>query len=116
MTRTRTPGHGETVVLADLADEMIRDLPREGAGRSARTIVTGTAMRATMIALAEGHELSEHDAPPAATLHVVRGRIRLRAGDREWPLEAGQLVPIPPQRHSVHADSDAAFLLTVALR
>ena len=57
----------------------------------------------------------QHDAPSAATLFAVRGRIRLQAGEREWPLEAGQLIPIPPQRHSVHADTDAAFLLTVAL-
>jgi quercetin dioxygenase-like cupin family protein len=103
------------VALAELADDLIAHLPRQGAARSARTVVTGTALRATLVALAQGHELSEHDAPPAATLQVVRGRIRLRAGEREWPVEAGQLVPIPPQRHSVHADSDAAFLLTVAL-
>jgi quercetin dioxygenase-like cupin family protein len=115
MTRSGSPGHGEMVVLAELAEAMIADLPQHDAGRSARTIVTGTSMRATMIALAQGHQLAEHDAPPTATLFVVRGRIRLQAGEREWPLEAGQLIPIPPQRHSVHADSDAAFLLTVAL-
>jgi quercetin dioxygenase-like cupin family protein len=115
MTHHGSPGHGEMVVLAELAKTMIADLPAHDAGRSARTIVTGTSMRATLIALAQGHELAEHDAPPAATLYVVNGRIRLQAGDREWPLEAGQLIPIPPQRHAVHADTDAAFLLTVAL-
>ena len=108
-------GHGEMVALAELADDMIADLPQQPAGRSARTVVTGTALRATLIALAQGHELAEHGAPPSATLYVVRGRIRLLAGEREWPLEAGQLIPIPPQRHSVHAESEAAFLLTVAL-
>jgi quercetin dioxygenase-like cupin family protein len=115
MTRTGAPGHGEMVVLAELAETMIAELPLHEAGRTARTIVTGTSMRATLIALGQGHELAEHDAPPAATLFVVRGRIRLQAGEREWPLEAGELIPIPPQRHSVCADSDAAFLLTVAL-
>ena len=115
MTRTGPNVHGEMVVLADLADDLIADLPQHEAGRSARTVVTGTSMRATLIALAQGHELAEHDAPATATLQVVRGRIRLRAGEREWPVEAGQLIPIPPQRHSVQADTDAAFLLTVAL-
>ena len=115
MTRTGPTGHGEMVVLADLADDLIANLPGHGAGRSARTVVTGTSMRATLIALAQGHELAEHDAPPTATLQVVRGRIRLQAGEREWPVDAGQLIPIPPQRHSVKADTDAAFLLTVAL-
>ena len=115
MTHKGSPGHAEMVVLADLAQTLLAELPQHDAGRAARTIVTGTSMRATLIALAEGHELAEHDAPSAATLFVVHGRIRLQAGEREWPLEAGQLIPIPPQRHSVHADTDATFLLTVAL-
>lgn len=115
MNSTDEHQHGETVVLAEVADELIADLPRHHAGRTARTLVSGTAQRATLIALAAGTELAEHDGPRAATLLVVRGSVRLRAGEREWPLDEGRLTTIPPARHSVHADTDAAFLLTVAL-
>ena len=108
--------HGETVVLGEVADELIADLPHHHAGRTARTLVTGESLRATVIALAAGSELAEHDAPRAATLQVLRGSVRLRAGEREWPLTEGQLATIPSARHSVHADTDAAFLLSVALR
>ncbi|HEX5772613.1 MAG TPA: LuxR family transcriptional regulator, partial [Nocardioidaceae bacterium] len=69
-----------------------------------------------VVALKGGEEMSEHDSPPAATLHLIRGSVTLRAGEQEWPLEPGQLVPVPPQRHSVVAHTDSAFLLTVALR
>ena len=108
--------HGRTVALRDVADELIADLPHHHAGRTARTLVTGASLRATVIALAAGAELAEHDPPHAATLQVLRGTVRLRAGEREWPLTEGQLATIPSERHSVQADTDSAFLLSVALR
>ena len=105
----------EMVVLSELADALIADLHNHPAGRSAKTILSGTTMRAVVIALKEGAEMSEHDSPPAATLYVIRGKVTLRSGERDWPLYPGQLVPIPPHRHSVEAHSDSAILLTVAL-
>jgi quercetin dioxygenase-like cupin family protein len=108
--------HGEMVVLSELADTLIADLPNHPAGRTARTILSGTVMRAVVIALADGAEMSEHDSPPAATLYVIRGQVTLRTGEREWPVNPGQLVPIPPRRHAVVAHADSAILLTVALR
>ena len=104
------------VELAELADALIADLSNHSAGRTAKTILSGTVMRAVVIALKEGTEMSEHDSPPAATMQVLKGRVTLKAGEREWVVEPGRLVRVPPQRHSVHAHTDSAFLLTVALR
>jgi quercetin dioxygenase-like cupin family protein len=67
------------------------------------------------MALTAGTGLGEHAAPPAATFHVLSGRARLLAGERTWEVGAGQLVPIPPERHSVETDEDTIILLTVAL-
>ncbi|HEU4512111.1 MAG TPA: LuxR family transcriptional regulator [Nocardioidaceae bacterium] len=104
------------VALPELADALLEDLPNHPAGRAAKTILSGTVMRATMIALGEGVEMAEHDSPPAATLYVVRGDVTLKSGSRSWRLTAGQLAPIPPERHGVVAHADSAILLTVALR
>ncbi len=104
------------VALPELAEALIADLGNHSAGRTAKTILSGTVMRAVVVALKEGAEMSEHDSPPAATLQVITGRVTLRAGDQEWTVEPGQLVQVPPQRHSVQAHVDSAFLLTVALR
>ncbi len=104
------------VALAELADALLDDLPNHAAGRAAKTILSGTVMRATMIALGEGEEMAEHDSPPAATVYVVKGDVTLRSGSRSWRLTAGQLAPIPPERHGVVAHADSAILLTVALR
>ena len=106
----------EMVVLSELADALLADLPHHPAGRAAKTILSGTVMRAVVVALKAGTEMNEHDSPPAATMYVIKGRVSLKAGDREWPVDSGQLIPIPPQRHLVQAHADSAFLLTVALR
>jgi len=103
------------VVLAELADSLIADLRNHSAGRSARTILSGEAMRAVVIALQEGRELAEHDAPRAATLYVIEGKVTLHTGEHELTVYAGQLVPIPSERHSVFAHVDSAVLLTVTL-
>lgn len=108
--------HPDVVALGDLADALLEDLPNHPAGRAAKTILSGTVMRATMIALAGGQEMAEHDSPPAATLQVLRGEVTLGSGSRTWRLGVGQLAPIPPERHGVVAHEDAVVLLTVALR
>ncbi len=44
MSTTEEHEHGETVVLGEVADELIADLPRHHAGRTARTLVTGESL------------------------------------------------------------------------
>ena len=105
----------EVVTLGEVVDALLADLPHHQAGRTARTVVSGAKMRAVVIALREGAEMAEHDAPPAATLQVLRGEVTVVGGDQEWRLSEGRLLPIPPARHSVQAHTDAAVLLTVAL-
>lgn len=108
-------GHPEVSEVDTLATELLKEAREHGSRRAARTLVTGPAQRATLIAMADGAELAEHDAPPAATLHVVTGRVRLHTRDRTWVLENNHLTAIPPQRHGLTALTDAVVLLTVAL-
>jgi quercetin dioxygenase-like cupin family protein len=109
-------GHPEVVALHDLAAELLGTAREHHSRRAARTLVSGTVQRVTLIALAEGADLAEHDAPPAATLQVLQGRVRLQTADREWALDGGHLAAVPPQRHGLTALTDAVVLLTVALR
>lgn len=108
--------HPAVTQLDALADDLLAQARTSSARRSARTLVTGTSLRATLIALAEGSELAEHDAPVAATLQVVAGRVQLRTSDHEQAVETGQLAVIPPVRHGLKALADSVVLLTVALR
>lgn len=82
-------------------------------GRAARTVLHEPGLRATLIALRAGHELADHEAPPAASLYVVSGDVRLVSPTATLTLTAGQLAAIPHERHSLVADVDAVVLLTV---
>jgi quercetin dioxygenase-like cupin family protein len=102
--------------LHALAGELLATAQSEHAGRAGRTLphpVDG--LRQTVIALRAGAELSEHESPGAATLLVIRGRVRLVAGEESVPLGADHICPIPNRRHSLHADEDAVVLLSVAV-
>lgn len=107
---------GGAVDVHAAADDLLRQAKQHPSGRAASTVVSGPVMRATLIALRAGAELGEHESPPAATLHVLRGRVQLRTAQQSWDLEGESLVPIPSERHAVGAGSDAVVLLTVALR
>ena len=99
-----------------MARHQLDEARAASSGRSARTVYGGHehVLRQTLIALAAGHSLDEHENPGEATVHVLHGRIRLVAGKTSWDGRAGDLLIVPAARHSVEALEDAAILLTVA--
>lgn len=98
-----------------LARELLAKAESVPAGRAAETVYGGSEMvlRQTVVALAEGTELAEHDNPGEATIQVLFGRIRLISGDQSWEGRQGNLLVVPNARHSVDAVTAAAIVLTV---
>ena len=104
----------DTVSLSHLAEQHLTQARAASSGRSAQTIHGGheRPLRQTVIALAAGHRLGDHDRPDDATLQVLRGRVRLTAGAETWEGATGDYLAIPDQRHDLEAIEDSAILLT----
>ncbi|BFV58494.1 hypothetical protein KCMC57_up35980 [Kitasatospora sp. CMC57] len=81
-------------------------------GRSAHLLLHDGVLRQTVIALTAGTALDEHNAPLAASVQVLRGRVSLTIAGRRVELTAGQLHPVPQERHGLLAHTDAVVLLT----
>lgn len=99
--------------LTVLAEQHLALARQAEHGRSAHLFLHDGPLRQSVIALAAGAELEEHTAPPAASLHVLRGRVRLTSaagGDTE--LRAGHVLNIPQGRHGLTAVHDAVVLYT----
>ncbi|HMU36692.1 MAG TPA: cupin domain-containing protein [Marmoricola sp.] len=105
----------QSVSLNELADIHLEKARSASAGRSATTVYGDHSheLRQTLIALAQGESLADHESPGEATLQVLVGRVQMTAGDDTWEGIAGDLVPIPSVRHGLQALDDSVFLLTV---
>lgn len=105
----------EKISLTALARQHLTAARAANSGRSAHTVYGGHehALRQTLLALAEGHGLDEHESPGEATLQVIEGRVRLSGADASWEGSPGDHIVIPLTRHSLQALADSVVLLTV---
>ncbi|HEY5201358.1 MAG TPA: LuxR family transcriptional regulator [Acidothermaceae bacterium] len=101
--------------LEALARELLERAAAAGGRRAAETVVGGheLAMRQTVIALCRDVALGEHESPEQATVYVLRGRVRMTAGEDSWEGRVGDLLVVPNARHNLVAVEDCAVLLTV---
>lgn len=106
----------QSISLTTLVDTQLTSARESSSGRSASTVHGGHehALRQTLIALAAGHSLADHESPGEATLQVLRGRVRLTIPAGTWEGTAGDYLVIPAERHGLTAIEDSAVLLTVA--
>lgn len=66
-----------------------------------------------MIALTDGTRMAEDNSPPAASLQVLAGRVRVELDDEmQGEFGEGELWILTHERHSVLALEDSVFLLT----
>ncbi|UCM87763.1 cupin domain-containing protein [Streptomyces marincola] len=98
--------------LTQLADRHLSLAREADHGRSAHLFLHDGPLRQSVIALVAGAELEEHNAPPAASLLVLRGRVRLSSAAGDTDLGASEVMAVPQARHGVTAVEDAVVVLT----
>lgn len=117
MSTLDRPLHG-TALLFDLdAEERAATHPEtlERDGRSSRTLLKDGALRVTLIVLAPGGGIPEHQADGPVTIQPLRGRVEVSFDGQRRGVEAGEILALGPGvRHSVASDDGSAFLLTVS--
>ncbi|WP_109505521.1 LuxR family transcriptional regulator [Nocardioides speluncae] len=108
----------ETVALAVLGEKLLAEARSASSGRYGVTIHGGHrhSLRQTLIGVAAGHVLAEHENASEVTLHLIRGRARVVAGADTVELAPGDYVVIPLEWDSFEALEDAVVLLTAAVR
>ncbi len=108
----------EKTSLTELAIRLMDTARNSSSGRTAQTVYGGNVrtLRQTVLALRAGESLAEHENPGEATVHVLRGRVRLASQDASCDGAGGDLLVVPGSRHTLTATEDAVVLLTVAKR
>lgn len=108
----------DTSRLADLAAEQLELARAASAGRAAVTLYGGhgRALRQTLIALRAGERLEEHENPGEATVQVLVGQVEVSDGGTPLSGRVGDLLVVPPLRHSLVAVEDAVVLLSAVPR
>jgi quercetin dioxygenase-like cupin family protein len=105
----------DAVSLKALAAEQLDVARSARAGRASHTVYGGHEhkLRQTVIALAEGELLHDHESPGEATLLVLRGRVTLGTSTESVECAEGDYLLIPGERHHLTAVEDSAVLLKV---
>lgn len=97
-------GHGSLDDLCPLPDDKT----------VCTTLLEAGGCKQLVFCLAAGNELSDHQTPNTAMIHLLRGNATVRVGDEVYELHRGGVVVIPPRvTHSVHANQPTRFLLTL---
>lgn len=97
--------------LSDAATKAIDEARKAENGRHAEILINDGPLRQTVIALTRGVRLAEHNSPPAASIQVIRGRVKI-TGEEPVTIETGFVEALTHDRHAVEALDDSVFLLT----
>ncbi|MEV7468638.1 cupin [Streptomyces kronopolitis] len=98
--------------LSALARQQLDDARASAHGRSGHLFLHDGPLRQSVIALIAGTVLDEHNAPPAASLQVLHGRVRVTGPGGGQELTVGQVAMTPRERNGLMALDDAAVLFT----
>lgn len=111
MSSIERPLSGD-VVIVELSGGGEGPLP---GGRRARTLIKNGLIRATLVTVAAGAEIPEHQADGPITVQPLQGRLQFSAAGNTHEIGPGQLLSLGAGvRHAVASASGATFLLTVA--
>jgi quercetin dioxygenase-like cupin family protein len=104
-----------TLDLPAILGSMRQEATWRSARRNAMTLVKQPIFRVVLVALQAGTEIGAHQTEGPITVQAIEGRLAIDVEADVFVLAAGQLLILGPGlRHTIHAQDDSAFLLTLA--
>jgi quercetin dioxygenase-like cupin family protein len=108
-------GRGHVFQSTNEVQSLRGDLHYTTGGRAAKTLAKTDGLRVTLVLLKSGATLNPESTAGGATLHVLKGRVRVHAEGEQWELRPGDLIVLEENlREPVTAVEEAAFLVTIA--
>jgi quercetin dioxygenase-like cupin family protein len=100
--------------LAAVDAELRHDDAYVREGHTARTLLRESDLRIVLVVMKAGARIGEHRAKDTASVHTLKGHVRLRLPEKVAELPAGQLLVLERGLlHDVEAVAESAFLLTL---
>ncbi|MDB5203787.1 MAG: hypothetical protein JWQ27_3196 [Ferruginibacter sp.] len=88
----------------------------EKTGHHALTLLKSSSMRIVLVGLHEGAELKTHTAPGDISVQALSGHIHFSAEEKVISLQPLQMLALKKDTpHSVRAEKESFFLLTIAI-
>jgi len=104
-----------TLDLPAILGSMRQEATWRSARRNAMTLVKQPIFRVVLVALQAGAEIGAHQTEGPITVQAIEGRLAIDVETDVFALAAGQLLILGPGlRHTIRAQEDSAFLLTLA--
>lgn len=89
------------------------EFPREGV--FSKVLAKGDVSNHTLMCLAKGTDISEHASTREAAVTVIKGKGNLVLDGKKIKMEPGVFIFMPKDApHSLRADEDLAFLLSLS--
>jgi quercetin dioxygenase-like cupin family protein len=107
----------DAIARFDLQDEITQANGRRPwpSGVFSKTLVKRPDIRLVLVMLEAGARMKDHHADGSVSLHVLRGRMRLRCQDADDELGPSHVVSLAPGlRHDVEALEPCVLLLTLS--
>lgn len=104
-----------TMNLSSLKQQLKQEKTWETSDRNSIALFKTDGMRIVLIALHKGAEMKTHTAPGIISVQVLEGQIHFRTEKQTEEMREGQMLALHAGiPHSVHAQEESIFLLTLA--
>ena len=105
-----------TVNLPFYIDQIKKEASWKESDRNAITLFKSANLRLVLVALHQGAEMTRHTSPGVLHIQVLEGQIRFITDQQTVELFKNQMLVLHERiPHSVKAESEAVFLLSISI-